>query len=637
MIAKQQTVEGDYLPARMLNEFTYCPRLFYYEHVEGLFEHNRETIEGALGHSRVDARQDDLPPPEQLAEAGQKVRARSVTLSSDTYGVIAKLDLLEADGAQATPVDYKRGRPCEAADGTIDAWDTDRIQLTVQALILRDQGYDCREAIVYYAATRQRIRIAIDEALLQRTQEVIRQAAATAAGDRIPPPLVDSPKCPRCSLVGICLPDETNLCLETAARPAAARVQRTLFDVGTPRTAVVDPSSLISHASSSDVRRLVPARDDMRPLYLNTQGLYVGKSGQVLEVREKTKTVQKVRLNEICQLNLMGNIQISTQAVQTLCQAEIPIAYFSMGGWFYGVTQGLGVKNIFLRREQFRLADVPAFCLRLARALVAGKIRNQRTMLQRNHVEPPKTALAQMKCMQEDAQRADAIDTLLGLEGNAARVYFEHFGGMIKAGREDERQMSVVSGHSSVVMSEEGSGPAGAASEPSSFVARPSSASPPPFSFDFAGRNRRPPRDPVNALLSLAYSLLAKDLTIVTQTVGFDPYLGYFHQPRFGRASLALDLMEPFRPLIADSSVLSAINTRMVTPDDFLRAGEAVALTADGRKKFFQAYEQRMDTLVTHPLFGYRVNYRRLLEIQTRLLARVLTGEMLTYPVFTTR
>ena len=99
--------------------------------------------------------------------------------------------------------------------------------------------------------------------------------------------------------------------------------------------------------------------------------------------------MQKVRLNEICQLNLMGNIQITTQAIQTLCQAEIPIAYFSMGGWFYGVTQGLGVKNIYLRREQFRLANVPAFCLRLARALVAGKIRNQRTMLQRNHVEPP--------------------------------------------------------------------------------------------------------------------------------------------------------------------------------------------------------------------------------------------------------
>jgi CRISP-associated protein Cas1 len=131
--------------------------------------------------------------------------------------------------------------------------------------------------------------------------------------------------------------------------------------------------------------------------------------------------------------------------------------------------------------------------------------------------------------------------------------------------------------------------------------------------------------------------MLAKDLTIVCHTVGFDPFLGFYHQPRYGRAALALDLMEPFRPLIADSAVLSALNTRMVTARDFVRAGNSVALTADGRKAFFRAYEQRMDTLVTHPLFGYRVNYRRLLEIQARLLARVLTGELTTYPVFTTR
>ena len=141
----------------------------------------------------------------------------------------------------------------------------------------------------------------------------------------------------------------------------------------------------------------------------------------------------------------------------------------------------------------------------------------------------------------------------------------------------------------------------------------------------------------MNAMLSLGYSLLAKDLTIVCHAVGFDPFLGFYHQPRFGRAALALDLMEPFRPLIADSAVLTAINTRMVTPRDFVRAGGAVALTAGGRKAFFRAYEMRMDTLVTHPLFEYRVSYRRLLEIQSRLLARVLEGEIGEYPVFTTR
>lgn len=232
---------------------------------------------------------------------------------------------------------------------------------------------------------------------------------------------------------------------------------------------------------------------------------------------------------------------------------KIPIAYFSQGGWFYGITQALGVKNIFLRREQFRLADVPAFCLRLAKALVAGKIRDQHTLLQRNHIEPPPHALAMLKCLIDEVDHAEALDELLGLEGNAARVFFEQFSGMIK--RPDDDPLVATDG-------------------------------PAEFNFDFVNRNRRPPRDPVNALLSLAYSMLTKDLAIICQTVGFDPYLGYYHQPRFGRASLALDLMEPFRPLIADSAVLSALNTRMVTPRDFVRAGNSVALTPSGRKAF---------------------------------------------------
>jgi CRISPR-associated protein Cas1 len=141
----------------------------------------------------------------------------------------------------------------------------------------------------------------------------------------------------------------------------------------------------------------------------------------------------------------------------------------------------------------------------------------------------------------------------------------------------------------------------------------------------------------VNALLSLAYSLLSKDLTVACAAVGFDPMMGFYHQPRFGRPALALDLMEPFRPLIAESAVLSAINTRMVTPRDFVRAGRAVALTPGGRRGFFQAYEARMDTLVTHPIFGYQVTYRRLLEVQARLLAKVLEGELDEYSVFVTR
>lgn len=590
------SVLPDYLPARMVNEYVYCPRLFYYEWVDGVFVHNRETVEGAIRHAKADTGKGELTPADAMP-CDEIIHSRSVTLSSEAHRLIAKLDVIEAEDGRVTPVDYKRGSPRnERENEELQAWDPDRAQICVQVLVLRDNGYSCDEGVIYYVATKQRVRVVIDDSLVSDTLEALRQSRELAASGRIPPPLVDSPKCPRCSLVGICLPDETAVLRLRA--PAAERVQRMLFDCGEPPTAI----AVDRPGDDSEIRRLVPARDDLRPLYLNTQGLRVGKSGLVLKLQVKDKVVQEVRINEICQLNLFGNIQLSTQAVQALCENEVPIGYFSQGGWFYGVTHGLGVKNIFLRREQFRLADVPAFCLRLARALVAGKIRNQRTMLQRNHVEPPRSALNLLKNMQQDTEQATALDELLGIEGNAARVYFQAFAGMLKL------------------------------DEPGTLAQTATE-----FNFDFNQRNRRPPRDPVNALLSLAYSVLSKDLTIVCQTVGFDPFLGFYHQPRFGRASLALDLMEPFRPLVADSAVLSAINTRMVTPRDFVRAGNSVALTPDGRKAFYRAYEQRMDTLVTHPVFGCRVNYRRVLEIQARLLARVLTGELSTYPVFATR
>jgi CRISPR-associated protein Cas1 len=581
----------DYLPARMVNEFAYCPRLFFYEWVEGVFQESADTVEGAAQHRRVDEKATALPSPGQAAEGRPQtamvrpteIHARSVTLSSERLRAIAKMDLVEAVGDRATPVDYKHGAPQEGPDG-LELWPADKAQLAVQGMILRDNGYQCDEGIVYYRKTGQRVRVALDAALVAETEALIAQAWAVAERGEIPAPLVDSPKCPGCSLVGICLPDET-VSLTRAEMEEGSR-QMGLFG---------DPPR---KPAKREVRALMTPRSELRPLYLNTQGVRVGKSGAVLQVKDKEKVLQEVRIGEICQVSLMGNVQISTQAVQSLCEAEVPICYFSMGGWFYGITTGLNEKNVFLRRSQFRLAEEDYFARAVARRLVAGKIRNQRTLLQRNHVEPRAATLAGLKEMAERAEGARTLAELLGIEGNAARLYFGDFAGMIKP--DEER----------------------AAGE---------------LAFDFEGRNRRPPRDPVNALLSLGYSLLAKDLTVACYAVGFDPYIGFYHQPRFGRPALALDLMEPFRPLVVDSAVLTAINTGMVTEREFVRVGGSVALTAGGRRGFFRAYELRMDTLVTHPLFEYRVSYRRMLEIQARLLARVLDGEIGEYPVFTTR
>jgi CRISPR-associated protein Cas1 len=574
----------DYLPARMVNEFVYCPRLFFYEWVENLFQESADTVEGKFQHRKVDEKTSTLPPAESLGE--RRIHSRSATLSDDRHRVIARIDLIETEDGLATPVDYKHGHPRDAEGGGIELWPSDRVQLAVQGLVLRANGFRSEEGIVFYAETRQRVRVAFDDELLGETERIIAEAWSLAARGGIPPPLEDSPKCPRCSLVGICLPDETNL---LAVVPRTHPLQFSLFESG---------SEPADGQAAREVRRLVTPRDDLRPLYLNTQGLRVGKSGNVLQVREKEALVQEVRLGEICQLSLMGNVQLSTQVIQALCEAELPICYFSQGGWFYGITTGLNQKNVFLRRAQFRLAEQEWFALALSREIVAGKIRNQRTMVQRNHVDPKPEVLRQLKESAERAEQARSLADLRGVEGYAARLYFGEFAGMVKPEEETESSQ---------------------------------------FSFDFAQRNRRPPRDPVNALLSLAYSLLSKDLTIACYAVGFDPFLGFYHQPRFGRPALALDLMEPFRPLVADSAVLSAINTRMVTVKDFVQTGQAVSLTPGGRKGFFRAYELRMDTMVTHPLFDYRVSYRRLLEIQARLLARLIDGEIDSYPVFVTR
>jgi len=351
---------------------------------------------------------------------------------------------------------------------------------------------------------------------------------------------------------------------------------------------------------------MLTVRDDRRPVYFNTQGMYVGKQGEILQAKSDGKVLQEIRLNEINQINLFGNIQLSTQAIQTMLRMDVPVLYFTQRGYFYGMSGGLGVKNILTRREQFRHADDPEFCLSLARQIVHGKIRNQRTLLMRNHTQPSADSLRELKRSANRALQADSLASLLGVEGNAARIYFGDFSGMLKVNCDVE------------------TAPGAALSE-----TRPA--------FDFRGRNRRPPRDPVNALLSLAYSLLTKDCLIAAVATGLDPYLGFYHQIKPGKPALALDMMEPFRSIVADSVVISAINNRMVTPDNFFVAGQSVVLSDTGRKHFLMAYEQRMDSLVTHPLFGYRVSYRRLLEIQTRLLARMLAGEIEEYPVFQTR
>jgi CRISP-associated protein Cas1 len=228
---------------------------------------------------------------------------------------------------------------------------------------------------------------------------------------------------------------------------------------------------------------------------------------------------------------------------------------------------------------------------------VRAKIQNCRTLMRRNWrgATPPDRVLAEIKHDALQSARVGNLDALLGFEGSVAARYFGAFSGLIKQ-----------------------------------------DADPKSLAFDFTKRNRRPPLDPVNALLSYAYALLVRTWTVTLTAVGFDPYRGFYHQPRYGRPALALDMMEPFQPLVADSAVIQAINNGEVKPTDFISAAGAVNLTNDGRKRFIAAFERRLDHEITHPLFGYRLSYRRLFEVQARLLSRFLLGDITEYPNFTT-
>lgn len=603
----------DLLPARMLNEFAYCPRLSYLEWVHGEWADNLETHQGTFGHRVVDkpsrgtvpeGTRDPAPegqPPEddnqKDADDEKPIHARSLTLSAPEEGLIAKLDLLELNGNIATPVDYKRGKAPDLPEG---AYEPERVQLCAQGMILRENGYQSDEGVLYFVKSRQRVVIPFDDELVERTRELAKQMRFTADEGVIPPPLEDSPKCPRCSLVGICMPDELNWLqredsLQSKARPGR-KTKAGKTTTNQTATKKSDSSGQLAFDFEAPPRpkprQLLATRDSALPLYLQDHGLSLGKTGDQLAVKKKGKLIQKVRLLDVSQVCLFGSIHITEPALRELVTRGVPVCHFSYGGWFYGITTGLVHRNVDLRIHQYATAASANASLEFARRFVIGKIRNCRTLLRRHLQDDDRDRLLfQLNDLIRKAEQADCTESLLGLEGMAAKSYFGGFAKLLKGS------------------------PA----------------------FDINGRNRRPPRDPTNALLSFVYALLTKELTVAAQAVGFDPMLGFYHRPRYGRPSLALDMCEEFRPLLADSTVLMLVNNGEVTESSFITRSGAIALTAAGRRAVMTAFERRLQSEVTHPLFGYRITYRRILEVQMRLLARTVLLELDEYPSFCTR
>ena len=363
------------LPARMLNEFTYCTRLFYLEWVDHRWADNDDTAAGAYTHRRVDKPGPPLPRPDELPELSQ---THSVQLEDRHLGVTAVIDRVDNSDGTVTPVDVKKGSPDPAGQ----PWPADQAQLYVQAALLRRSGFTVPTGALYYAAVNQRISVAIPEDVEEQVLSLALAAREVAARPVPPLPLVDSPKCPRCSLVSLCLPDEVNTSLDRSAAPP---------------------------------RRIVPRDPDHRPVYVTEQGAFVSLKGGRIVVKAKQEEIASVRLIDVAHLCVYGHVQVSTEALSRLWNRGVPVLWFSYGGWLNGWAQGDMSRFVELRRRQIIVHGQGG--LELAAAMISGKIRNCRTLLMRNSRVPVAApTLATLKDLEMATPRAATRLAMMGYE-----------------------------------------------------------------------------------------------------------------------------------------------------------------------------------------------------------------------------
>jgi CRISPR-associated protein Cas1 len=376
-------------PCRGVAEHAYCPRLFYYMTVEGVFVPSADTEQGLGTHRRVDrpshmpreatrspeadAGVGDGPSGEAALDPDRPRTVRSLVLSSEKLGLTATLDLVELDGPKAVPVEYRKGRPrrasqpAEPLDEMLEeprlvprpeAWPTDRVQLGLQVVLLEEAGFSVSEAYLYYAGERLKLRVTVDDALRRDALAELEAAKKTAQGPR-PAPLINDARCPRCSLQPICLPDEINHQRLIALTADGKPLDR---DDLTPR-------------------KLWPPRDDGIQVVVQRHGGKVGVRGQSVRVTDKDgELVKELPLANIESLALVGSVQVSTQALAVFAEHEVPVAYLSPAGRLVALMDPLGPTSAAVRTAQIRTLDQAPRALELARAITVAKISNQRTL-----------------------------------------------------------------------------------------------------------------------------------------------------------------------------------------------------------------------------------------------------------------
>jgi CRISP-associated protein Cas1 len=336
----------------------------------------------------------------------------------------------------------------------------------------------------------------------------------------------------------------------------------------------------------------------LNTLFVMTQNSYLRKEGETIVVRVGDETRLRVPVLAIGSIVCFGDVLISPSLMGHCAQKGVTISFLSLYGRFLARVMGPTSGNVLLRREQYRVSEDPRRSALIARTIIAAKIANCRTVLQRalrDHGEAVATDAVHGVCealkrSMDEALGETDLDRLRGIEGDAARAYFSVFNELIRAQKAD---------------------------------------------FTFADRNRRPPLDRVNCLLSFIYVMTYHDLRSALETTGLDPAVGFLHRDRPGRMSLALDIMEEFRPFVADRLVLSLINLKQVDAKCFeVSASGAVLLNDKGRKIVVAEYQKRKQESLKHPFIGEEMHIGIAIHSQALLLARHIRGDLDAYPAF---
>src|SRR6266545_2540585 len=448
----------DPIPVRALNQVTYCPRLYYLQYVDCVMPVNEHVEGGLFDHRRVDST--DLK--NKTRNDRGTATSRGIALTSEALGITGILDVIEEKNGEQYPVETKHGSAPHDDDGKPTVWENDAVQLCAQAMLMEEAfGQPVPRGYQFSAGSRERVAVEFTESLRQETRDAITRCRELQVLDAPPEPLPAElrHRCFGCSLARVCLPEET------------------LYELGHPKPAEGEEAK--PHPA---LTRVIPQSDDGAVLYLQEPGSSVGKRSEHLVIKKDGKEMNRVPLHAVRQVVVCGNVQVSTQALETMVENDISVSYVTGHGRFIGTFSAAPAKNVSLREMQFKKFSDPATCLQLAKAAVRAKLSNQRALLMRSlrgeeeargSHEPAARGLYGLLATIDDQT---SVESVLGIEGQGAALYFGEFGRFLKQ---------------------------------------------PPTGkgFDFTTRNRRPPRDPVNALLSFAYTMLTKDCFSAALTV----------------------------------------------------------------------------------------------------------------------